>query len=112
MPSKDEPKQQVPAPARDDNRKREPHIVPFNAKKTFRGDFAHIKTVKGGFKAEKLQQKKYHLNTIKNPFEVDSSSSEEETEVEPTAAAVESQPAKPTEEVVVPKVVKKTKKQQ
>ena len=54
--------------------------MPFDAKKKFRGDFAHIKTVKGGFKAEKLEQKKFQLDTIRNPFDVDESDSEEEKE--------------------------------
>lgn len=29
-----------------------------------------MKTVKGGFKAEKLEHKKFQLDTIKNPFAV------------------------------------------
>ena len=57
-------------------KKREPHIVPFDPKKKFKGDFANIKTIKGGFKAEKLEQKKFRLDTIKNPFQVDDSSDE------------------------------------
>lgn len=28
----------------------------------------HIKTVKGGFKPEKLEKKKFELNAINNPF--------------------------------------------
>ena len=56
--------------------------MPFDAKKKFRGgEFAHLKTVKGGFKAEKLEKKTFHLDTVKNPFAFanqDSSDSEDE----------------------------------
>lgn len=39
----------------------------------------NIKTVKGGFKPEKLQTKKFELNAIDNPFAVnDDDSSENE----------------------------------
>lgn len=31
----------------------------------------NIKTVKGGFKPEKLERKKFELNAIDNPFAVD-----------------------------------------
>lgn len=31
----------------------------------------HIKTVKGGFKPEKLEKKKFDLGAIVNPFVVD-----------------------------------------
>lgn len=65
--------------------------MPFDPKKKFRGDFAHIKTVKGGFKAEKLEQKKFQLDTIRNPFGVADDSSEEENEDE-NAANEQSEP--------------------
>lgn len=67
---------------KEEGKKKEANVVPFDAKKKFRGgEFAHLKTVKGGFKAEKLEKKKFHLDTVKNPFAFgnqDSSESEEE----------------------------------
>lgn len=38
----------------------------------------NIKTVKGGFKPEKLVKKKFELNSINNPFAIDN-----DTESEP-----------------------------
>ena len=51
--------------------------MPFDPKKRFRTDLDRLKTVKGGFKAEKLEKKKFELNTIKNPFAMEEESEEE-----------------------------------
>lgn len=59
--------------------------MPFDPKKRFRGDFAHLKTVKGGFKAEKLEKKKFELNAINNPFAMGDDSDEEEKQEEAEA---------------------------
>jgi hypothetical protein len=54
---------------KEEGKKKDVNIVPFDAKKKFRGgEFSNLKTVKGGFKAEKLEKKKFHLDTVKNPF--------------------------------------------
>lgn len=42
---------------------------------------ANIKTVKGGFKPEKLEKKKFELGVISNPFAVDDYESSSEGEV-------------------------------
>lgn len=39
---------------------------------------ANIKTVKGGFKPEKLEKKKFELGVISNPFAVDDDESSSE----------------------------------
>jgi len=41
-----------------------------------------MKTVKGGFKAEKLERKKFELNTVKNPFDLGNDSEEDESDKE------------------------------
>ena len=61
-------------------KKKEQVIVPFDPKKRFRGDFGHLKTVKGGFKAEKLEKKKFELDTINNPFAMGDDFEKEENE--------------------------------
>lgn len=32
--------------------------------------YSNMKTVKGGFKPEKLEKKKFHLAAVKNPFDL------------------------------------------
>lgn len=68
------------SPKKEEYVRKEHNIVAFDAKKKFRGEHGPMKTVKGGFKAEKLEQRKFQLDTIKNPFAVEDSSSEEENE--------------------------------
>lgn len=47
--------------------------MPFDPKKKFRGGtISNIKTVKGGFKPEKVEKKPFFLDIVKNPFEIDS----------------------------------------
>lgn len=43
-----------------------------------KGAQGHIKTVKGGFKQEKLEKKKFELNAIDNPFALDQSDDSDE----------------------------------
>lgn len=59
----------------------------------------NIKTVKGGFKPEKLVKKKFELNSINNPFAIgnDSESEPEEQQQELETQEVET-PAPKTEE--------------
>jgi hypothetical protein len=70
----------VASPKKEEYVRKEHNIVAFDAKKKFRGEHGPMKTVKGGFKAEKLEQRKFQLDTIRNPFAVEDSSSEEENE--------------------------------
>ena len=35
-----------------------------------------MKTVKGGFKPEKLEKKKFHLDAVRNPFDLGDEESE------------------------------------
>jgi len=35
-----------------------------------------MKTVKGGFKAEKLEKKKFYLDAVRNPFDMGDDSSD------------------------------------
>lgn len=41
-----------------------------------RGGFANVKTVKGGFKPEKLEKRKFNLDAINNPFDIGQDSDE------------------------------------
>lgn len=43
-----------------------------------KGAQGNIKTIKGGFKQEKLEKKKFELNAIDNPFAVDDSDNSDE----------------------------------
>lgn len=57
--------------------------------------------MKGGFKAEKLEKKKFHLDTVKNPFSFgaeDDSDSEEEQQETQEEQPVAVQPAEPVVE--------------
>jgi hypothetical protein len=57
----------VTSPKKEEYVRKEHNIVAFDAKKKFRGEHGPMKTVKGGFKAEKLEQRKFQLDTIRNP---------------------------------------------
>lgn len=43
-----------------------------------KGAHGNIKTVKGGFKPEKLEKKKFELNAINNPFALNDDEDSEE----------------------------------
>lgn len=53
-----------------------------------------MKTVKGGFKPEKLEKKKFQLDTVRNPFDLgDDDSEEEEQTQEPETQPAAEEPA-------------------
>lgn len=41
-----------------------------------RGGFGNMKTVKGGFKPERLEKKKFQLDAVRNPFDLGDDESE------------------------------------
>jgi hypothetical protein len=44
--------------------------VPFDPRR-MKGAHGHMKTVKGGFKPEKVVEKKFKLDAIVNPYSID-----------------------------------------
>lgn len=53
-PTQSENKEPTAELTKEETKKKEPNIVPFDPKKKFRGDRSNVKVIKGGFKAEKL----------------------------------------------------------